>query len=311
MAGISDKALKTGYAENKYRFDKGAELQNKEFSDGSGLEMYETQLRALDPQLGRWWQIDSKPDEAQSPYASMGNNPISRNDALGDEDEESTSCCLLEILKATVVGLTQHISNQIQQTAEPLRQVIVSAGSTENGYLNTATAGAWSTDPAATLGFSSETNPSATNIGQLGGIFSPNPIHSAPDVQLAPVDGTPSAPSINLPALPSAQVDASGNSGSSNQGSGQGRGSNNRKPDPQATGDHTVSDANGSTTYVKNDRNPTGFQEVKRVDVVGSDHGGVPTPHVHIPGQKLPTPATPQDIPKVDLSKNILPPPTH
>ena len=83
MAGISAKA--NGNLQNNYKFNDGTELQHQEFSDGTGLELYATDFRSYDPQIGRFHQIDPLSELAEdwSPYTFAMNNPISFLDPFG------------------------------------------------------------------------------------------------------------------------------------------------------------------------------------------------------------------------------------
>ena len=98
MAGISSKA--TGKLENRYKYNGGNELQSKEFSDGSGLEIYDAHFRMYDPQIGRFNQVDplAMASVDFSPYHYANNNPILLNDPFGLLSDSSHPQVLQEVV---------------------------------------------------------------------------------------------------------------------------------------------------------------------------------------------------------------------
>jgi hypothetical protein len=66
--------------------------REKRISDNN----YYTHFREQDAEIGRWWGVDPKFKEHESPYSSMGNNPVSRTDIMGDIDGDDKDKLLTE-----------------------------------------------------------------------------------------------------------------------------------------------------------------------------------------------------------------------
>lgn len=122
MAGISDQALQFGKY-NRYRYN-GIELDTS-----LGLDDYEAKLRNLDPQTGRWWQVDPQAEKTEflSPYASNDNDPIRLSDPNGD-----------------VAGCCDGVGDALKQAV--VNTVLFTAGAL-NAFVTDHTGGAGRADP--------------------------------------------------------------------------------------------------------------------------------------------------------------------
>ena len=146
MAGISSNAANT--LQNKKGYN-GNELQSKEFSDGSGLEMYDFNARFYDPQLGRFMQVDPMSEEGDQeswgPFGFGYDNPIRYNDPDG-----KCPCLipfLIPALKAATAAVVAYVvvdanKENIQQLADNISDRVNSNKSDQTGsYTNTHESG--------------------------------------------------------------------------------------------------------------------------------------------------------------------------
>jgi len=88
MSGLSSSALKgTNFIANKLKFG-GKEMQDNEFTDGTGLEWYDFDARMYDVQTARWMVPDAMAEKSPdwTPYRYAFDNPIRYIDPDGNTE---------------------------------------------------------------------------------------------------------------------------------------------------------------------------------------------------------------------------------
>jgi len=157
MKGISSKGLNIGGNDpgcgcpNKKGYN-GNEIQNTEFSDGSGLEVYDFNARTYDQQIGRFIQIDPLIEEGNqetlTPYHFGGNNPILYNDPDGE-----CPWCIIPILVGLLLNSqpANPPSSKRNPTQEDLDRWNEAKRDQEIGLITTFTPARGAPGPSAVL----------------------------------------------------------------------------------------------------------------------------------------------------------------
>jgi len=285
-----------GHGAEKQQYKYGS----KEFDTMHGLNQYDFHARQYDPAIGRFTTVDPLSEKyySISPYVYCANNPMRLIDPTG------------KTFGDFMLGFVQAVGENIAMGAVEGNGNIASDG---NHY-----------DRGRALGNVTSLGMAAHEIAGGAGLIAGGGITTA-------VSGGGATP-VSVPAIAAgttaiahgvgmatnaiknivSEMSGSGGSsgGSSSSTTATGRGVNHLKPNSKATGEHSTfrRNKNGEishyTTYKKNSKNPSGFDEVKRFDGKGSaphkNKKGEPieAPHVHEKGQKDPRPARPDEIPK-------------